>query len=152
MNHSHNSQAGFTLIETTISMLLMTIVGLGIGGLFIFAAKNTSNAADREMATAVAQQRLEQLRNVAFTDASLAATSASGTTTPVTRLGRQYSVNTIITDSLTINSNATLKTITVKVTPLSASARWSTNTNTIFGSVTLVTSRTSLTSGPNRSF
>jgi Tfp pilus assembly protein PilV len=150
MNHG-NSEAGFTLLETTISMVLMAIVGLGVASLFTFAAKSTSNAADREMATAVAQQRLEQLRNVAFTDASLAATAASGSPATVTRLGRQYNIKTVIADSLTINSKATLKTITVTVTPLSASATWS-NVATVFGSVTLVTNRSSLATGPNRSF
>jgi prepilin-type N-terminal cleavage/methylation domain-containing protein len=147
-----SSQAGFTLLETTVAMILMSVVGLGIAGLFSYAASNTSNAADREMASAVAQQQMEQLRSVAFTDASLTATSASGTTTVVTRLGRSYSVNTVIADSVVINSKATLKTITIKVTPQSASAPWSTNVTSIFGSVTLVSTRSSLTTGPNRAF
>lgn len=147
-----NSQAGFTLLETTMAMLLMAIVGLGIAGLFAYAAKSTSNAADREMASAVAQQQMEQLRSVAFTDSSLTATSSTGTTTTVTRLGRTYSVNTIIADSVLVNSSATLKTITIKVTPQSASAPWSANVNTIFGSVTIVSTRSSLAPGPNRSF
>lgn len=150
-NKQADSQAGFTLLETTVAMVLMAIVGLGVAGLFTYAANNTSNAADREMAGAVAQQQMEQLRSVAFTDSSLTATSTSGTTTTVTRLGRTYSVNTIIADSLVVNSAATLKTITIKVTPTSASAPWSTNTTTIFGSVTLVSTRSSLTVGPNRS-
>lgn len=143
-------QAGFTLLETTIAMVLMAIVAFGIAGLFAYAAKSTSNAADREMAMAVAQQQMEQLRSVPFIDASLAATSANGNTTTVTRLGRQYSVNTIITDSLVVNSKATFKTITVKVTPRGASAVWSTDVNTIFGSVMLVSTRSSLAVGPNR--
>ena len=152
MKQVKNSQVGFTLLETTMAMVLMAIVGLGIAGLFVYAANSTSNAADREMASAVAQQQMEQLRSVAFTDSSLTATSSTGTTTTVTRLGRSYSVNTIIADSVLVNSNATLKTITIKVTPQSASAPWSTQVNTIFGSVTLVSTRTSLTAGPNRSF
>lgn len=146
-----NSEAGFTLMETTVAMVLMAIVGLGIAGLFAYAASNTSNAADREMASAVAQQQMEQLRSVSFTDASLAATSSSGTTTTVTRLGRSYSVNTIIADSVVAGSSATLKTITIKVTPQSASAPWSSNVTSIFGSVTLVSTRSCLTVGPNRS-
>lgn len=146
-----NSQAGFTLLETTVAMVLMAIVGLGVAGLFAYAASNTSNAADREMASAVAQQQMEQLRSVAFTDSSLTATSSSGTTTTVTRLGRSYSVNTVIADSLVVDSSATLKTITIKVTPQSSSASWSSNVTTIFGSVTLVSTRSCLTIGPNRS-
>src|ERR1044071_8380726 len=92
----NQSQAGFTLLETVISMVLMAIVGLGVASLFAYAASSTANAADREMATAVAQQRMEQLKSVAFTDATLDTTSSSGVTTTITRLGRDYSVNTII--------------------------------------------------------
>jgi len=146
------SQAGFTLLETTVAMVLMAIVGLGIAGLFAYAANSTANAADREMASAVAQQQMEQLRSVAFTDSTLAATSSGGTTTTVTRLGRDYSVNTVIADSVVVNSSATLKTITIKVTPQNSTAAWSKNVTTIFGSVTLVSTRSSLIAGPNRAF
>src|SRR5262245_50788029 len=118
------SEAGFTLIETAISMVLMAIVGLGVASLFTYAASSTSNAADREMSTAVAQQRMEQLKSVAFSDAALAATSSSGVVTTETRLGREYSITTTISDSVVVNSTATLKTITVKVTPLAASGQW----------------------------
>ena len=139
------SEAGFTLLETVISMVLMAIVGLGIASLFAYAASSTANAADREMATAVAQQRMEQLKSVAFTDATLNATSSAGVTTTVTRLGRVYSVNTNIAE----NSTATLKTITIKVTPVASSAK---SPNTIFGSVTLVSTRSTQQLGSNRSY
>lgn len=145
--NKHQSQAGFTLLETAISMVLMAIIGLGVASLFSYAASSTSNAADREMATAVAQQRMEQLRSVAFSDSSLAATSSSGLVTTETRLGREYTLTTTIA----VDSTATLKTITVKVTPVAASAQWSSNVNTIFGSVTLVSNRTAQQMGPNRS-
>ena len=142
----HQSEAGFTLLETVISMVLMAIVGLGVASLFVYAANSTANAADREMATAVAQQRMEQLKNAAFTDATLDTTSSAGVTTTVTRLGRDYSVNT----NIAVNSSATLKTITVKVTPVASSAK--SNVNTIFGSVTLVSTRSSQQLGSNRSY
>ncbi len=140
----HSSEAGFTLLETTISMVLMAIIGLGVASLFAYAASNTSNAADREMATAVAQQAMEQLKSVAFTDSSLTATSSSGTSTTVTRLGRKYTVVTIIANS----ASGTSKTITVKVTPQAATTP---GVNTIFGSVTLVTTRSAQQLGSNRS-
>jgi Tfp pilus assembly protein PilV len=143
-DQKHSSEAGFTLLETTISMVLMAIIGLGVAGLFTYAANNTSNAADRDMATAVAQQAMEQLKSVPFTDSSLNATSSSGTSTTVTRLGRQYTVVTIITNS----ASATSKTITVRVTPLASTTP---NVNTIFGSVTLVTTRSAQQMGSNRS-
>lgn len=139
----HSSEAGFTLLETTISMVLMAIIGLGVASLFAYAATNTSNTADREMASAVAQQRMEQLKSVEFTDTSLNATSSSGTSSTVTRLGREYTVVTIITNS----AGGTIKTITVKVTPVSSTAP---NVNTIFASVTLVTKRSAMQMGSNR--
>jgi type II secretory pathway pseudopilin PulG len=149
--HKGNSnESGFTILETAISLVLMAIVGLGAASLFFYAARNTVSAGDRELAMAVAQQRMEQLRNVAFTDASLGQTSSSGTSTSVTRAGRQYSIVTIILDSNTINGQATAKTITVRVTPDSDSSTWARTVSSVFGSVTLISERSAQLVGPNR--
>jgi prepilin-type N-terminal cleavage/methylation domain-containing protein len=146
----HQDQKGFTLIEVTISMVLMAIVGLGVLSLFAYAANNTQTVADREMASAVAQQRMEQLRSVEFVDATLNATGSAGTALDITRLGRTYRVVTIIADSEVVNSRVTLKTITVSVTPVSSNAKWATNTTSLFSSVTLMTERSAQGTGPNR--
>ena len=146
MDQVKNSQAGFTLIETAISMLVMAIVGLGVAGLFAYAAKSTMHASDREMATAVAQQRMEQLRSASFSDASLAETASGGDSTIVTRRDREFAVNTVIVDS-----TATTKTITIKVMPLASSAKWETDPGSMFGSVTLVSNRSAQQVGENRS-
>jgi len=143
-------EKGFTLIETAIAMVVMAIVGLGVASVFFYAASNTANAADREMATAVAQQRMEQLRNVAFADTTLTATSASGTSTSVTRGGRAYSIVTTIADSNVVNGAPTLKTITIHVIPQAANQSWASSTSTLFGSVTLVSERAAPLLGPNR--
>lgn len=143
-------ESGFTLIETVIAMLVMTIVGLGVASAFFYAASNTGNAADREMATAVAQQRLEQLRSVAFSDATLNATSASGVATTVTRAGRTYSITTTIADANVITGQSTLKTITIRVIPQASNQSWTTAITSLFGSVTLVTERSAQVLGPNR--
>jgi type II secretory pathway pseudopilin PulG len=142
------NDSGFTILETAIALVLMAIVGLGVASVFAYSVKNNVSAGDRELAMAVAQQKLEQLRNVAFTDASLAATS--GSSTALTRAGRTYTVTTTITDSNVVNGQATTKTINVKVTPNSDSATWATTISSIYGSVTLVSVRTALTMGPNR--
>ena len=144
------SESGFTILECTIALLLMAVVGLGVAAVFSYSIKNNVSAGDRELAMAVAQQRVEQLRNVAFTDTTLTATATSGTLTSVTRAGRQYSVVTTITDSNVVNGAATTKTITVKVTPNSDGATWATTVSSIYGSVTLVSTRTSLTMGTYR--
>lgn len=143
------NEAGFSILETAIALLLMTIVGLGAASLFYYSARNLSTAGDRTLSMAVAQQKMEQLRNVDFSDSSLSATA--GATTTITRSGRQYTVLTTITDSNVINGSATVKTITVKVSPVSdTSGGFATNLNTYFGSVTLMAQRTTQTVGPNR--
>lgn len=143
-----SDEAGFTLLETAISMVLLAIVGLGIASVFFFAAKNNVSAADRELAMAVAQQQMEQLRNVTFTDATLAANG--GTSTTVTRAGRRYVVLTTIVDSNVIAGTVRTKTITIRVTPWSEGSAFARNVSSVFGSVTMVSQRSSLIVGPNR--
>jgi len=141
-------EAGFSILETAIALVLMAVVGLGAASLFFFAVRNTVSAGDRELAMAVAQQKIEQLRNVDFSDASLAATA--GTSTTLTRASRRYTVLTTIVDSNVVNGQATTKTVTVLVTPNSDGSAWATNVTSVFGSVTLVWQRTALVMGPNR--
>jgi Tfp pilus assembly protein PilV len=145
---SRGDELGFTLMETSIALVILMVVGLGAASLFFYAATNTSTANDRQLAMAVAQQHIEELRAVLFTDASLAATA--GTDTNVTSAGRPYLVRTIITDSNVVDGQPTLKTITVRVTPQGAGPAWSRNIATLFGSVTVTTQRASLLLGPNR--
>ena len=143
-------EGGFTLLEIAIALVLMAIVGLGVASVFVYAAKYNVSAGDRELAMAVAQQRIEQLRNVAFTDSSLAATPLPVTPTTVVRAGRQYSVITTIADSNVVNGQATIKTITVKVIPKSDTATWATGVSSYFGAVMLVSERSATSLGPNR--
>ena len=145
---SRRNELGFTLMETTIALVILMVVGLGAASLFAYAATNTSTANDRQLAMAVAQQRIEELRAVLFTASSLAATT--GTDTDVTSAGRPYLVTTVITDSTVVDGQPTLKTITVRVTPQGAGPAWSRNIATLFGSVTVTTERSSLLLGPNR--
>jgi Tfp pilus assembly protein PilV len=140
-------EAGFSILETAIALVLMAVVGLGAASLFFFAVKDTVSAGDRELAMAVAQQKIEQLRNVDFNNASLAATA--GTSTALTRAGRSYTVLTTVVTSNVVNGQPTTKTITVRVTPDSDGATWSRNVTSVFGSVSLVWQRTALTIGPN---
>lgn len=62
------NEKGFTLIETSIAMLVMLVVGLGASSLFLYAVRNNRGGAQRSLAMAIAQQRIEDLRNVDYTD------------------------------------------------------------------------------------
>ena len=150
MRHAHGNEAGFTLLETSIAMVLLAIAGLGVAACFFFAAKNNSSARDRELSMAVAQQQMEQFRNASFVDASLNATAANGVSTTVTRGGRTYVVLTTITDTNVQNGTARTKTIQIRVSPWSDSERWARNITSVFGSVTIISQRTAPTVGPNR--
>ena len=133
-----SQEHGFTLLETSVALVILMIAALGSVSVFAYSVRNNSAAQDRELAMGVAQHALEQFRNVPFTDASLTATA--GTTSTVTRAGRQYRIVTVIADEDVINGQPTIKTITVQVTPQSAA----------LGSVTLRTQRVTLLGGPYR--
>lgn len=131
-------ERGFTLIETVVSLVIMMIVGLGAASLFMYAVRNNSGAADRAVAIAIAQQRMERLRNVSFDDASL---NAGTTNMTVTSAGRGYRVQTIVCATAACGGSATLKRITVQVTPTSAGSVWASN------SVTIISLRSTPTGG-----
>lgn len=140
---------GFTLLETCIALLLMLIVSLGAASLFTVAAGNNSGAADRQLAMAVAQDRMERLRNVMFTDPLLNATPVGGSAETVVSAGRSYRVTTFITATNPVDALPTIKTISIRVTPLGAGPSWSAATS-IFSSVTVVSQRSSLLTGTHR--
>ena len=145
-------ERGFTLIETTISLVIMMIVGLGAASLFFFAVKYNSSASDRQLAMGVAQKRMEWIRDIPFNaktcnvayqvpsapiaaETGLADTGANGVTENSVENGqRQYRVVTTITDlAFDPDGNPTLKKITIRVTPQGA--------NNTLGSVVLTSIR-----------
>ena len=112
-------ERGFTLLETCSALLVMMIGGLGICAVFVYAIKNNTGSRDRAAALAVAQQQMEQYRNLTFLDPGLTATVANPAPITVQSAGRTYSVKTTITDT-----TASLKTITIEVTPLLSDQLW----------------------------
>lgn len=127
MTNDAARQGGFTMMETTIALLLMMIVGLAATSLFMFSVSYNSGANDRAMALAVGQRRLEELRQLAYNHAALNATSASGTAETVTEGGRGYLLTTTIT-----NDSTTIKTIRLDVRPVGANGPWAAQPVTLF--------------------
>jgi Tfp pilus assembly protein PilV len=135
-----DTERGFTILETSIALVVMMVAALGAVSIFAYSIENNASAKDRELAMGVAQQQLEQFRNVPFDDALLTATAPEGRTTHVSSADRPYVVVTTITDSDVVNGQPTLKTIRILVTP---------EVNTM-GSVSVVTRRATTVIGPNR--
>lgn len=138
-------QSGFTILETTIAMLLMLIVALGSASLFSFSIYNNAAGSDRAVSLAIAQQALETMRGARFTTATTDARLNGGTLVQngVVRDGRSFSLTTIIDDNpattaVEVNPNTTLKSITITVQSQSIGRGWATGAG---GRVTLITQR-----------
>ena len=144
-----SGEQGFTLIETTISLVSMMIVGLGAASLFFFAVNYNSSASDRQLAMGVAQKRMEWLRDIPFTTTTrslayaqggLASTGENGVTETFSNGNRNYTVVTTITDLKNDPAgNPVLKKITLQVTPQGA--------NNNLGSVILTSIRATTLKG-----
>jgi Tfp pilus assembly protein PilV len=135
-----NTQNGFTLIETTIALLVMMVGALACSSLFVFSLQNNVGGGERALAMAVAQQQLERLRSVTYEDTTLTA----GATSSTVRSGeRNYTVQQTIADETNAGGSAKqLKRITITVTPQTAGADW------MRTPVVLVSERSTLAPGP----
>lgn len=133
-------ERGFTLVETSISMVVMMVAGLAVSSLFVFSMQNNVGGNERALAMAVAQQQLEQLRSVTFEDTTMA---VGTTTTTISNGDKNYNVVKTITDETNPNgSNKALRRISITVTPLGGSHGTWTRTP-----VTLVSLRSTLAPG-----
>jgi len=132
-------QQGFTLMETSIAMVVMMVGALGIASLFVFSTQNNVGGSERALAMAVAQQQLEQIRSVTYEDTTLDV----GTTTSTVRSAEQnYTVQRTVAQETNADGSAKqLKKITIRVAPNVGGPNW---LNT---AVVLVSFRSTLTTG-----
>jgi Tfp pilus assembly protein PilV len=115
-------EGGFTLIETSIAMVVMMVAALACSSLFVFSIQNNVGGSERALSMAVAQQQLEQLRSVDYVDSTL---SDLTTNFSVTTGGRTYNVQrVIVTEKNSNNTSKELKRITITVTPQAAGPNW----------------------------
>ena len=138
-NKNFKGQQGFTLMETSIAMVVMMVGALGIASLFVFSTQNNIGGGERALAMAVAQQQLEQIRSVNYEDSTL---NTGTTNSTVTTGGRTYTVQRVVAD-LTNSDNTLrqLKKITITVTPRASGPNWTRTP------VVLVSYRSTLASG-----
>ena len=134
-----NGHQGFTLMETSIAMVVMMVGALGIASLFVFSTQNNIGGSERALAMAVAQQQLEQIRSVSYEDTTLDV----GTVTSTVRNAEQnYTVERTRAQETNEDGSAKqLKKITIRVTPQVGGPNWLNTT------VVLVSLRSTLTTG-----
>lgn len=115
------SERGFTLIETSIALVILMVAGLGVASLFSYSIRYNSGGNDRALAVSVAQQQIEQFRSVTFTDPILNVSAATVLNPDTVSNGRTYRVTKTVTGSNNdVSGNPTLKTITIRVDPQSS--------------------------------
>ena len=137
-----NGEGGFTLIETSIAMVVMMVAALACSSLFVFSIQNNVGGSERALSMAVAQQQLEQLRSVDYADSSL---NDLVTNFSVTTGGRTYNVQReVVTEKNSNDTSKELKRITVTVTPQAAGPNWTRTP------VVLVSYRSTLSNGSYR--
>src|SRR5829696_5570969 len=135
-----NGEGGFTLLETSIAMVVMMVGALACSSLFVFSIHNNVGGNERALAMAVAQQQMEQLRSVSFEDANM---TVGTSTITVTSDNHNYTVVKTIADEVNPNNSIKqLRRITITVTPDGgARANWTRTP------VTLVSFRSTLAFG-----
>jgi Tfp pilus assembly protein PilV len=139
------SERGFTLVETSIALVLMMIVFVGIAPLFAYATRYNSAASIRAGALAIAQIKLEQLRATPFLSCA-SSTETLSVGDPTSGL-QTYTVEMTV-----VNTTSTLKDITLVVTPRArstAGGQYGGTSGWMYGQVTIYTKRTAITPGPN---
>lgn len=138
-------EAGFTLFETTIALVVMMIAALGAASVFSYSINYNSGGSDRLVALALAQEQLERIRSGQFNSTTTDTILIGGTSvqTGLVRNGKRYVLTTTIDDDpttadLEIIATTSLKRITVAVAPENVSQGWSLNAG---GRITLITQR-----------
>jgi Tfp pilus assembly protein PilV len=149
IHNQARNEKGFTVLETAIALVVMTIVGLAAAGGFVYAIRYNAGASDRAGSMFIAQAAMEKLRAVPFYDSSLTATINTATITD--SVGRTYSVRTIIADKIIINGKTTIKSVQIEVWPVNnnGTGTLNTGTNDFYGSVKLYTERSNPAVGAN---
>ena len=138
-NRNFKGQQGFTLMETSIAMVVMMVGALGIASLFVFSTRNNIGGSERALAMAVAQQQLEQIRSVSYEDTTL---DVGTVTSTVQSAEQNYTVERIVAQETNEDgSPKQLKKITIRVTPQVGGPDWLNTT------VVLVSLRSTLTTG-----
>lgn len=142
---SFKDQRGFTLIETSISLVFLMVALMGVASILVYAVNYDSAAAIRAGGLAVAQRSLERLRATPF-DECVSSSETVSVGKPGTGL-QTYTLDTTVT-----SMTSTLKTIKVVVTPQGKSTsegQYSGKEGWKYGQVIVYTMRTTVRLGPN---
>ncbi len=106
MKNPLSKRNGFSLIEVLITLVIFAVGMLALGGMEIFSIKGNSFSRGVTEATVLAQDKLEELRELSFADSSLSIGHHDEGALSGSRFSRSYDVESI---------SAALKAVTVTV-------------------------------------
>jgi prepilin-type N-terminal cleavage/methylation domain-containing protein len=129
-----NNQAGFTLIEAVMAIVILLITLLGVFSVFTYAIVYNTGNNTRSQSLSVLQREIELVRSAKFTPAGTDDSILGGTRAAKNILSgdnSSYKVEVTVDDDplidgIQIDSTKSLKEITVTVTPTNKVASWQT--------------------------
>jgi prepilin-type N-terminal cleavage/methylation domain-containing protein len=105
---------GFTLIEVQIAIFVLVVAIMGLSSMTVMVIKGNSFSKCTTKATALANDKMEDLKSRSFTDASFSAGAHSDAGNPIQGL---YTRTWSVTDGMDAsNTQINYKTIAVTVT------------------------------------
>ncbi len=129
-----NSESGFTLIETTVAMVVILVGMLAVAQAFTFSILYNAGNTSRNQSVSILQKETEFLRSKKFSPLTTD-TELTGGTKAVKYVfapnGEKFGIVNVVdddpfTDGVQTNSSTTLKEITVTVSLASPSPGWQT--------------------------
>ena len=132
---TRKNEAGFSLLEALVALVIMLIVLLGVSSAFTYAVIYNTGNNTRSQTLSVLQREVELIRSYKFTSTITDDTLTGGEKVAkyVTSAdGSNYKVMVVVDDDPfttgnQINTAKTLKEITITVTPTNKVAVWQTS-------------------------
>ena len=107
MTKHSKEQRGFTLIEVLVGLIILAVGLLSVAGMQITSIKNYYSSNNMTQATIYAQDKIEYLKNLSYSDSNLSSGQYNEGTISGTIFSRRYN---IVEDA-----GNSMKTITVTV-------------------------------------
>lgn len=130
-NLDARSQKGFTLIETTVALVIILIALLGVAHSFTYAIMHNAGNTSRAQALAILQQEVETLRAAKWTSNGIDASLVGGpmrTTTISSTNGGAFAIDVTVDDdpfsNTSVDATTQLKEITVTARLVAPSPGW----------------------------
>ncbi len=117
-----SNQKGFTLLELLIALVILAVGLLGLAGLHIAAIRGNVSGFKLSTASAIAQQRIEELKTLDSSSAALSV-GAHANDGSVTIQGITYNRSYIIQDNSPVTGTSTITFTVLYVEPGTGTAR-----------------------------